>query len=35
MGLPTQKDFNNILKRLEGIEKAIGTPANVKEGPAA
>jgi polyhydroxyalkanoate synthesis regulator phasin len=35
MGLPTQKDLNNILKRLEGIEKAIGTPSTVKEGTRA
>lgn len=35
MGLPTQKDFKNILKRLDGIEKAVGTPNSVKEGTKA
>ena len=35
VGLPTQKDFNNILKRLDGIEKAIGTLNNAKEGAKA
>lgn len=32
MGLPTQKDFKNIVRRLDGIEKAISAPKNVKEG---
>ena len=35
IGLPTQKDFKNILKRLDGIEKAIGSPNDVKEGTKA
>lgn len=35
MGLPTQTDFKNVLKRLESIEKAISTPSSVKEGPTA
>ena len=35
MGLPTQKDFKNILKRLDGIEKAISSPNDVKEGTKA
>jgi len=35
IGLPTQKDFKNILKRLDGIEKAIGSPNDVKKGPQA
>ncbi len=33
IGLPTEKDFKNVLKRLETIEKAISTPNSVKEGP--
>jgi polyhydroxyalkanoate synthesis regulator phasin len=32
MGLPTQKDFKNILKKLDGIEKAIKTQESMKEG---
>lgn len=32
MGLPTQKDFKSILRRLDGIEKAISIPKNVNEG---
>ena len=35
MGLPTQKEFKNIMKRLDGIEKAIKTPESVKEGTKA
>jgi len=35
MGLPTQKDIKNILKRLDGIEKAISGPNSVKEGAKA
>jgi len=35
IGLPTQKDFKNILKRLDGIEKAIGSPNDVKKGTQA
>lgn len=35
MGIPTQKDFKNIVKRLDGIEKAIKTPQSVKEGTKA
>ena len=35
MGLPTQKDFKNILRRLDGIEKAINTPNTGKEGTKA
>lgn len=35
MGLPTQKDFKNIVRRLDGIEKAINTPKSVKEGTKA
>ncbi len=35
MGLPTQKDFKNILRRLDGIEKAINTPNSGKEGTKA
>ena len=32
MGLPTQKDFQGILRRLDGIEKAIGTMKIDKRG---
>jgi polyhydroxyalkanoate synthesis regulator phasin len=32
IGLPTQKEFKSIVKRLDGIEKAIKTP---KEGTKA
>jgi hypothetical protein len=35
MGFPSQKDFKNILRRLEGIEKAINTPNSGKEGTKA
>ena len=35
MGLPTQKDFKNIVRRLDGIEKAISTSRNGKEGTKA
>ena len=35
IGLPTQKDFKNLLKRLERIEQAIGTTGGEKEGPKA
>jgi polyhydroxyalkanoate synthesis regulator phasin len=35
MGLPSQKDFKNILRRLDGIEKAIGTPRRKNEGTMA
>ena len=31
MGLPTQKEFKSIVKRLDGIEKAIRTPNSEKE----
>jgi len=35
LGLPTRKDFKNIQKRLDGIEKAIGSPNDAKEGTKA
>ncbi len=35
MGLPTQQDFKSIVKRLDGIEKAIKTPNSKKEGTKA
>jgi polyhydroxyalkanoate synthesis regulator phasin len=35
MGFPSQTDFKNILRRLEGIEKAINTPNSGKEGTKA
>jgi polyhydroxyalkanoate synthesis regulator phasin len=35
MGLPTRKEFKNIVKRLDGIEKAIKTPNSKKEGTKA
>ncbi len=35
MGLPTQQDFKSIVKRLDGIEKAIRTPNSKKEGTKA
>ncbi len=35
MGLPTQQDLKSIVKRLDGIEKAIKTPNSKKEGTKA
>lgn len=35
MGLPSQKDFKNIVRRLDGIEKAISAPNSGKEGAEA
>jgi polyhydroxyalkanoate synthesis regulator phasin len=35
MGLPSQKDFKNIVRRLDGIEKAISTVNSRKEGTKA
>lgn len=35
MGLPSQKDFKNIMLRLDGIEKAISTPNSEKGGTKA
>ena len=32
VGLPTQKDFNSILRRLDEMEKAIGTMKRTKRG---
>jgi len=32
VGLPTQKDFNSILRRLDEMEKAIGTMKRRKRG---
>jgi polyhydroxyalkanoate synthesis regulator phasin len=32
LGLPTQKDFDSILRRLDGMEKAIGTMKRTKRG---
>jgi polyhydroxyalkanoate synthesis regulator phasin len=35
MGLPNQKELKNIVKRLDGIEKAIRTPDHEKGGSKA
>ena len=35
MGLPTQKDFKSIVKRLDVIEKAVSRTVSGKEGTKA